>query len=71
MPTVAKNPAPKTAVRRKAAKQGAARVRRSRPAAPVPPPPAKGTAGDLLKIREFGKGVNWALVEAAVADRAR
>lgn len=70
MPTVAKKTARKASVRRSAAKLGATPVRRSA-MVPIPPPPAKATAGDLLKIRDFGKGVDWALVEEAVADRAR
>ena len=35
------------------------------------PPPAKSTAADLLKIKDFGKGLNGALVMQIVADRAR
>jgi hypothetical protein len=70
MPTVVKKIARKNTLRRSVAKPLAAPVRR--PAAvPIPPPPAKATAGDLLKIRDFGKGVDWALVEQAVADRVR
>jgi predicted CopG family antitoxin len=34
-------------------------------------PPAKGTAGDLLKLKNWGKGVDWKRVERAVARRRR
>jgi hypothetical protein len=70
MPTVVKKIARKTTVRRSVVKSVAAPVRRSK-VVPILPPPAKATAGDLLKIRDFGRGVDWALVEQAVADRAR
>lgn len=69
MPTVVKKIARKTTVRRSVVKPLTAPIRRST-ALPITPPPAKATAGDLLKIRDFGKGVDWALVEQAVADRA-
>jgi hypothetical protein len=35
------------------------------------PPPAKSTAADLLKIKDFGKGLDGELVMQIVADRAR
>ncbi len=34
-------------------------------------PPAKHTAGDLLKIKNWGKGVDWKRVERAVSNRRR
>lgn len=37
-------------------------------------PPAKGTAGDLLKLsktKNWGKGVDWERVERAVSRRRR
>ena len=38
---------------------------------PRTPPPAKTTAADLFKIKDFGKGLDGALVEQIVADRRR
>ena len=38
---------------------------------PRTPPPAKSTAGDLLKLKDFGKGLNGTRVEEIIADRAR
>jgi hypothetical protein len=35
------------------------------------PPPAKSTAADLLKIKDFGKGLDGELVMQIVADRTR
>jgi hypothetical protein len=70
VPTAVKKITHKTTVGRSVVTPLAAPIRRP-DAAPIPPPPAKATAGDLLKIRDFGKGVDWALVEQAVADRAR
>lgn len=70
MPTVVKKSTRKTTAHRSIVKPVAAHVIWSA-AISIPPPPAKATAGDLLKIRDFGKGVDWALVEQAVADRAR
>lgn len=35
------------------------------------PPPAKSTAADLLKIRDFGKGLDGDRVAEIIADRAR
>ncbi|MFZ5496900.1 MAG: antitoxin VapB family protein [Verrucomicrobiota bacterium] len=34
-------------------------------------PPAKSTSSDLLKIKEWGKGVDWSRVERAVSRRRR
>jgi len=34
-----------------------------------PPPPAKNTSADLLKLQGFGKGLDGDLVMAIVADR--
>lgn len=34
-------------------------------------PPAKSTAADLLKIKDFGKGLDGERVTRIVADRAR
>ncbi len=34
-------------------------------------PPAKGTFGDLLKRKAWGKGVDWKRVERAVSRRRR
>ena len=45
-----------------------------RPAGPRPLPPAKGPGADLLRqidAGEFGVGVDWVRVKAAVARRAR
>jgi len=46
----------------------------SRPAIPGlsprrTPPPAKSTAADLLRLRDFGRDGNWDIIEAAHAAR--
>lgn len=38
---------------------------------PRTPPASKATAADLLKIKNFGEGLDGELVESIVADRAR
>lgn len=38
---------------------------------PRTPPPVKTAAADLFKIKDFGKGLDGALVEQIVADRSR
>lgn len=65
MPTVAKKPA----ARRRA---GSAK----KPAAVIPglsprrsPPPPVGTVADVRKMKDFGKGADWDLIEAAHAAR--
>lgn len=53
-------------------KKPATKVRRS-PLRPITatrtPPPVKNTLGDIAKIKDFGKGLDGALVEKIVADR--
>lgn len=34
------------------------------------PPPAKGTAADLLKVKDFGKGADWGAISVAYESRA-
>ena len=34
------------------------------------PPPAKFTAADLLKMKEFGKGADWDAISLAYESRA-
>ena len=34
------------------------------------PPPAKFTAADLLKRKDFGQGADWDLISQAYEDRA-
>ncbi len=33
------------------------------------PPPAKFTAADLLKVKDFGKGADWDVISLAYASR--
>lgn len=66
MSTLAK---PKKPTRRAPAR--AASVPKAYSFTPRTPPAAKGTAADLLKIKNFGEGLDGELVESIVADRAR
>ena len=55
------------------AKKTAARPARSTVKKSVPtrtPPPAKFTAADLLKMKEFGKGADWDAISLAYESRA-
>lgn len=64
MPTLApktKKPARKAAAARSALPYGIARR---------PLPPAKATAADFAREKEFGSGADWGAIEAAHAARA-
>lgn len=78
MPTAAKKAVTKKAAtparrvfRRSATARPLTLATATAPTGPIAPPPAKARAGDLLKIKDFGKGVDWSVVASAVADRAR
>jgi hypothetical protein len=34
------------------------------------PPPAKFTAADLLKVKDFGKGADWEVISLAYESRS-